>query len=205
MVELETNSDLVVGQWSDSPRLRSAIDAPLDAAREDVFPAFEQLEIFRHIDTAEGVWLDYLGVRVGLRRSATTDPSADERFGFTGPTQARGFDQSPFSGDDVNDAVFPLPDEVYRRFIRARATLVLGDGTFSTFQKAVRQVDPSARAVDNRDMSVTVYTGEETFIRLADTSGALPRTAGVKIIYLAREAFGFDDSGVGFDLGPFRV
>ena len=111
---LEATSDLVIGQWVDSPRLRAAIEAPIDAIREEVLPAFDRLTLMRHIDTAEGVWLDYLGVRVGIRRPATTDPSADLRFGFTGPTQSRGFDTVPFSGDAANAAVYPLPDGVFQ-------------------------------------------------------------------------------------------
>ena len=133
---LEASSNLVVGQWLDSPRLRAAIDALLAAAEEDALDAFERLQLMRHIDTAEGVWLDYLGARVGLRRPATTDPEQDTRFGFDGP--GSGFDQVPFRGARESEAVFPMGDEQYRCFIRARGILVLGDGTTQTFAKAVR-------------------------------------------------------------------
>ena len=63
---IEASSDLVIGQWADSDLLRSAIDAPIDALKEEVLTAFEQLQLMRHIDTAEGVWLDFLGRRVGI-------------------------------------------------------------------------------------------------------------------------------------------
>ena len=175
---LEATSDLVIGQWVDSPRLRAAIEAPIDAIREEVLPAFDRLTLMRHIDTAEGVWLDYLGVRVGIRRPATTDPSADLRFGFTGPTQSRGFDTVPFSGDAANAAVYPLPDAVFRRFVRSRAVLVLGDGSVQTFAKGVRQIDPSARVRDNRDMTVSVYSDLAVFFELADAVNALPKNCG---------------------------
>ena len=201
MPQLETTSDLLVGQWQDSPRLRAAVDAPLDTIREDVLPAFERLRLMRDIATAEGVWLDYLGVRVGLRRPSTTDPSADTRFGFA--IAGVGFDQEPFRGDAANDAVYPLPDAIFRRFVRARALLVLGDGTAQTFAKAVRYIDPGAAVQDRRNMTVRVVTSRRVFLALADESGALPRTAGVEIIYADHGRFGFDDAGEPFDQGAW--
>ena len=201
MPQLETTSDLLVGQWQDSPRLRAAVDAPLDTIREDVLPAFEQLRLMRDIATAEGVWLDYLGVRVGLRRPSTTDPSADLRFGFD--DAGSGFDQARFRGDAVNDAVYPLPDTIFRRFVKARALLVLGDGTYQTFAKAVRVIDPGADVQDRRDMSLRIVTDQQAFLKLADTAGALPRTAGVELVYADRGRFGFDDAGEPFDQGSW--
>ena len=94
-----------------------------------------------------------------------------------------GFDQHPFRGDAANDAVYPLPDAIYRRFVKARAVTVLSDGTFATYVKAVRLIDPNATVVDNRDMSVTVTTALQSLVELADGIGALPRTAGVMVIY----------------------
>ena len=130
------------------------------------------------------MWLDFLGIRVGLPRPATTDPSADLRWGFEGPAQARGFDQVPFAGDEANVALYPLPDAVYRRFIRARATLDLGDGTLQTFGKAVRFIDPNAQVVDDRNMALTVTTALVGIMELADASGVIPRTAGVAVAFV---------------------
>ena len=202
---IEATSDLVIGQWFDSPRLRAAIDAPLAMAREEVIPAFERVAEMRDIDKAEGVWLDYLGVRVGLDRPATTDPAQDARFGFTGPMQSTGFDNAPFAGSEANAQVYPLPDAIFRRFIKARAVLVLGDGTIQTFGKAVRRIDPGATVQDNRDMTVRIVTDLQDFLELADRCGALPRSGGVRIIYAARGVFGYDEAGEGFDQAPFRA
>ena len=200
---LEASTDLLVGFWSGSPRLRGSIDAMLDPLRDDVLPALDQLQLMRAIDDAEGVWLDYLGVRYGLRRPSTTDPAADTRFGFD--DAGAGFDQQPFRGDRANDSVYPLPDALYRKLVKARAILDLADGTPQTFARAVRAIDPAAIVRDNRDMTVTVRTNEQPLIELADAAGALPRTAGVRIIYQATDAFGFDQAGVGFDQAPFRA
>ena len=77
----------------------------------------------------------------------------------------------------------PLPDAIYRRFVKARAVTVLSDGTAATYVKAVRLIDPTATVVDNRDMTVTVTTALQDLLELADGIGALPRTAGVMVIY----------------------
>lgn len=196
---LETTSDLIIGQWDDSPKLRAAIDAPVNALRDDVLPAFDRLDLMRQIDKAEGVWLDYLGRRLGLRRPATTDPAADTRFGFD--DAGVPFDLRPFEGDAANAAVYPLPDSIYRRLIKSRAVLVLGDGTVQTFAKAVRQIDPGATVTDQRNMTVRVVTEVRGFLELADNVGALPRSAGVQIVYADRQRFGYDEAGQPFDIG----
>ena len=199
-MDLDTTSDLLIGQWQDSPRLRAAVNANLGASRE-VLSEYEQLRLMREIDTAEGVWLDYLGRRVGIGRPGTRDPAQDERFGFD--QAGEPFDQAPFRGEVANDAVYPLLDDLFRRLIRARAVLVLGDGTFQTFQKAARTIDPGATVRDQRNMTIRIVTDQRALLQLADSSGALPRTAGVKIEYADRGRFGFDAAGVPFDSGPF--
>ena len=198
---LEARSELVIGQWVDSPKLRSAIDAPVGALEEDVLPAFDAVQLMHEIDAAEGVWLDYLGGRVGLRRPYTTDPAQDERFGFD--EAGVGFDNAPFRGDAANDAVYSLSDSLFRRLVKARAQLVLGDGTFQTFAKAVMIIDDTAQLRDLRDMTVRISTSNRRLLELADSAGALPRNAGVRIRYVERGKFGFDEAGVGFDQGPF--
>jgi len=204
MEHIQASSDLVIGQWVDSPRLRAAIDAPVNAINDDVVTALSELDLQRSLDTATGIWLDFIGVRLGLRRPATSEPSADSRFGFKGPTQSKGFDLAPFKGVEANDDVFPLPDELYRRFIKARAVLVLGDGSFQKFVKAVKIIEPGASVVDTRKMTIKIATDDRETIMLADEIGAIPRSAGVLIQFVERGAFGYDEAGVPFDQGPFR-
>ena len=201
---LEATTDLLVGQWLDSPKLAATIEAPIGAINDEVLPAFEEVDLMRDIDHSEGVWLDYLGVRVGIRRPATADPSADSRFGYDTVAQATGFDQSPFRGDAANDAVYPLPDAIYRRFIKSRATLVIGDGSFQTFLKALSFIDPAATAEDRRDMTIRIVADNQDILELADEVGALPRSAGVMLSFVERGKFGFEGgTGVSFDQGPF--
>ena len=203
MAELQASVDLLAGQWSRSERMRAAVDAPLAAIREDVMPAFDALDRQRDIDTAEGQWLDYLGSRVGLDRPSI-EGTAGDRFGFEGGPDAVGFDQAPFHGRRNLDPLVPLPDAIYRRFIRARGVLIFGKGTFQEFFTACRHIDPGCAVTDGRDMTVTVRTTMRSTFELADSVGALPRSAGVMIRYSQPGRWGFEGSGEPWDSAPFE-
>ena len=57
----------------------------------------------------------------------------------------QGFDRVPFHGRRNLDPLVPLPDAIYRRFIRARGVLIFGRGTFQEFHVACRHIDPGCR------------------------------------------------------------
>ena len=194
---------LLIGQYQNSPKLRAIVTDIIAGDRDTALAALTELRRMLNISTAEGVWLDILAARLGLTRPATTDPAVDQRFGFD--DAGVGFDTAPFRGDTANDAVYPLPDPVFRRFVRARAVLVFGDGTFGTYRRAVKTIDAGATVTDLRNMTVRITTSDQPMLQLADTSGALPRTAGVAVLYRDRERFGFDDAGQPFDQGAFTA
>ena len=192
-MELEASTELLAGQWQRSERLLAAVDAPLAAIREGVIPAFDALELMRHIDTAEGAWLDWLGTRVGLDRPSIEGDTTADRFGFEGAGQ--GFDRVPFHGRRNLDPLVPLPDSIYRRFIRARGVLIFGLGTFQEFHVACRHIDPGCRVTDNRNMTMGVQTTMQSTFELADEVGALPRAGGVQVVYGAPGLWGFEGAG----------
>ena len=192
---------LLIGQYQNAPKLRAIVTDIIQADRDRAIAAITEFQRMLNIATSEGVWLDILAARLGLSRPATTDPTTDRRFGYD--DAGVGFDTEPFRGDAANDAVYPLPDEIFRRFAQARAILVFGDGTIATFTRAVKTIDPGAGVRDNRDMTVRVVTAQRAVLELADTSGALPRTAGVAVVYADRGRFGYDDAGEPFDQGAF--
>lgn len=174
-------SEVLLGQWRDSPRLRALVTDVLQDFADEALAAVARITLMLDIDDSEGVWLDYLGVRLGIRRPATVNPGIDRRFGFD--RSGLPFDRAPFASTDPEATVYPLPNEVWRRFLRARAVTVLADGTFPPLRRAIRFIDSNAQVVDNRDMTVTVLTAEPELVRLADEIKALPRTAGVSMIY----------------------
>lgn len=195
-----TTLDLLLGQWQESPRLRAMAQVWLDML-EEVRGVLRQVEQVRLPDQASGVWLDYIGRRLGLPRPSTTDRATDRRFGFDDAGTAFGV--APFRGDAANDARYPLSDIIYRRMLKARALTLFGDGTLATYRSAVLAMDPGASVRDNRNMTVRVVTSQRWVLELADAAGALPHAMGVSIEYADRGRFGFDDAGVPFDQGPF--
>ena len=172
---------ILIQQWQNSPRIRGIVTDVITTARDEMMTALERVDVMRNVVTAEGIWLDYIGERLGLPRPSTADPALDRRFGFA--TAGEPFDVKPFRGAAANDALFPLPDVLYRRLVRARLVTVYGDGTFATFVRALGEVDSDATATDNRDMTVSIVTNSEDLVTLADELGALPRTAGVGLVY----------------------
>ena len=201
--QLETTIDLLISQWQGAPKIQALIEVVGDIATDDLLPALQTLRLMRLIESSQGIHLDYLGRRLGVQRPSTVDRAQDPRFGFESAGQ--GFDQVPFAGDRANDAVFPLPDAVFRQFLRARSIALLSDGTVTALALSIRAIDPSASVSDRRNMTVRVVTTRQSLLELADESGCLARNAGIGLIFADRGRFGFDDAGVGYDQGPFSV
>ena len=80
------------------------------------------IERMLDIDEAEGVWLDYIGVRLGIRRPATNDPAQDERFGFDDAGEP--FDQALFRGFAENGRGLPSAGRCVAAFREGKS----GDG-----------------------------------------------------------------------------
>ena len=192
--------DMLLPMWSTAPRMLAIADE-ITRVRDTGLSTLDELATQTDVSTATGVWLDYLGGRLGLERPAITDPTLDDRFGFD--EAGAGFDQYPFAGAAVNEQVFPMPDEAFRCLIRARAVTVLADGTLDAFAVAARCVDPTATVVDNFDMTVRVVTSQPVLMRIADLVGALPRNAAVEMVVAGRGRVGFDEAGVPLDSGGF--
>ena len=200
---VESSIDQLISQWQGAPKIQALIEVYRDLMVEDVLPALETLRLMRLIESSEGIHLDYLGRRLGVQRPSTVDRAQDPRFGFESAGQ--GFDQVPFAGDRANDAVFPLPDAVFRLFLRARAITLLSDGTTTALALSIRAIDPSASVTDRRNMTVRVVTSRQSLLEAADEAGCLARNAGVGIIYADRDRFGFEAAGTSFDQGPFAT
>ena len=203
MTQLATSTDLLASQWQNSPRLIATVDAPIQAVQEEFIDELDALEVQRDIDTATGVWLDYLGTRVGLKRPSVPGRST-VRYGFEGSDTGVGWDRAPFDGSSTPGDLQPLPDEIFRRFIKARGRLVLGNGNFPDFFAACQIIDPASQIFDNRDMTVSIRTTRQAQFELADSIGALQRSAGVMIIYSEPGRFGFEDAGETWDSAPFQ-
>ena len=96
-----------------------------------------------------------------------------------------------------------MSDGLFRKILKARAITLISRGELNGFTRAVRELDEQAFCTDNRNMTVTIESDEESFIQLADSLGAIPRPLGVSITYLPGRKFGFEGYGEGFDRVKF--
>ena len=194
-------TELLIHQWNDAENIKSLIAIFIESLEENILDQIDELARMRRIDTARGVWLDHIAHRLGLRRPYSSDPAIDPTFGYD--SAGEGFNQERFSGDSINDPLYPLPDIVFRKLIKARAVLDLSRGTGDEIRRAGEIIDENA-VIDPKDnMTVRVITTDKWQFEIADRSGALPRNAGVLLEYRQPDNFGFDDAGQPFDVGSF--
>ena len=177
---------VVLSQWDNAARLRGIITDIITPLRDDSLAALERLQTMLDVDRAEGIWLDRIGLRLGVRRPFTTDQTLVNYFGFD--KAGVPFDASPFRGNQASELTFPLPDVHWRKLIKARGVTVFGDGTERAFTVAAKHVDPSVTVEDNRDMTVSVTTSELTLMRIAHSYDCLPLPAGVALTFTEHSA-----------------
>lgn len=147
-------ADLRVSQWDDAPRLQALISELLGVVTDSLTDPLAYLERQLRPTTAEGVWLDHVGDRVGCIRP-TIDDDAIERFGFD--QAGVGFDQAPFS--TVQDELVPqvaVGDAYYRCFVDFCARAALSDGSVGSLEEALRCDFANAIVVDNADGTAVI-------------------------------------------------
>jgi len=179
--------------------VRGFVQIFLDALHDAVEEPFGKLRDMQVVDTAEGVWLDYIGERLGMPRPFVTE--VGDRFGFSSYQQA--YDQAPYAGSQQNADTAPMADHSYRRILQARAYALTSRGSFRDLENACRAIDPDCVVFDNLDMTIRVTTRLQGLMEIAHRVGALPLAAGVAIDFDSQGLFGFDDSGQPFDIAPF--
>ncbi len=178
---MEASIALLISQWRESPNLKAVIQIWLDVLNEEIAIPVAQLQALQRIDDSEGVWLEYIGIRLGIVRPSISRSSALNigAFGFDGA--GVGFDQSHYSDVFTLEEQTPLGDQVYRNLIKARAVFDLSLGTLEDYRRALLQIENDALIVDNKDMTATQTIHNLGEVTLARLSGALPLPAGVSI------------------------
>lgn len=202
MADTDATVDLLISQWASKPRMRALANALLDAKRKGILEPLEYLERNDDLNQAKGVWLDYIGQHLGLRRPAVDSTAYTDHFGFDDAGVA--WDSARYDDSESLPALSPAGDDLYRRLIRARGWALLSMGQMDPLVQAAREVDPSAVTTDGYDMTVAIKTERRSDMELARDTKALPVVAGVGLRILDSDTFGFDDSGVGFDLGRYE-
>ena len=154
---------LLIGQWragagtglSDFMReLLSIVDAEL------VQPLV-QIEAGASLDTAEGIFLDYIGERLGFSRP-TQDDTNIERFGYR-DSGGKGFDQAPFYTIDPQAVGrVPVGDEEYRSALRARAQALLGAANRTSLTAAGNELFDTSFSIERDSPASLSITAEDS-------------------------------------------
>ena len=147
--------DLLVSQWSNAPRLRALTDSLLAFIDQEFVGPLTQLERQVRIETAEGIWLDLIGERLGRARPWIR--SADFiRFGFDG-SGGVGFDQGAF--DSASSGLAgrePIGDEYYRDILLVQQQALLVEDSLGTIEPMVQAGFPAVHVRDNLDMTFNI-------------------------------------------------
>jgi hypothetical protein len=154
-------------------------------------------DIAWNIDTAQGVWLDYWGVWVGVGRYLTApDPSA-----YWGVASDSGtFNNSVFYSADLTTNTYKLTDDVYRKLILLKAFSNISDCSIPTLNKILNIFFAGRGRVyasDNENMTISInfeFSILPWEYAVMTQSGVFPKPAGVRIIFTAytNDMFGFD-------------
>ena len=176
---ITASTDLLIGQWREATKLNRLIEVLLDIYnRENIIPR-QRLEMMRNVDTAVGVWLDYIGERLGVQRPAITASVYQDTFGFD--RAGVGFDQARFGDIEELEFKTPMGDSDFRRMVKARGHYVTSSGLLGEFVEAAREIDSTATVTDNLDMTATVTTARARLMELALEYNCLPKPVGVRV------------------------
>ena len=154
-IDIEAIASLIVSQWGDANQLQALIRGLLDVVTQHFIDPLNKIDGHLRYTDAEGVWLDYLGQRLGCIRPEVPDTSFD-RFGFD--DAGVGFDQGPFHTEiDALAARVAIGDDYYRCFVEFCARGLLSDGSRASLEEMLQCLFPTAAVEDNADGTVTVH------------------------------------------------
>lgn len=180
IVEQEVRENLL-DQWRDT-EVEQILELQLAYRHQRYGGVLLELMNQYHLESAEGVWLDYLGDWIGLRRPQ--QPQQSRVFGFA--PQDVGFNQGPFANLGGSTFLGSAHDDLYRKLLWGRTYFLLSNGSLIDHNEIVAAIfsdsDESAVWTDNFDMTATLdtRTGIYYFYQMAKESRLLNPPAGVR-------------------------
>ena len=153
------------GVW----RLLRPILAATQSEQNDVLVA---VELGGNVETATGVFLDYIGVRLRVPRPSF-ESTDTEYFGFEEPDNAVGFDQAPFySTNPLLRGRAPISDARYRRMLQARFLSLRGSATKPSIEAAGAALFPDGLTVADATpapaVNVDIVEADEEFYGIVE-------------------------------------
>jgi len=169
----------------------------------EMLTVLAQLPAESNVDTASGVWLDFIGYRYGVT----------ERPGIQTTTQAFGFDPigSPFNTlpfGSTAQGTTPMPDPEFRKLIKVKARQAVTDCSAKDIRDILLLVFENAVVSDaqNMNMFVTIDTSQLIEVVQAFVNAGVvtrPAAVGVTIVIVDGPVFGFAGVGSPFNTAPF--
>lgn len=180
--------DLITQQHRDKPRFMATVEAIVApyVHLQNVMMSF--LSAF-DVDSAIGVQLDIIGRWVGVSRIIST-PISGVYFSWDG-SEDEGWDHGVWKSPNDPDSGFStLPDDLYRRVIRAKIRSNASCGCVPDVYRILSELVPTAglvKVVDNQNMSMTlrIDVSEITAVERAilETGLLHVQPAGVNVVY----------------------
>lgn len=208
---------LITSEHRQKPKF-SAMVALLTGATQQITDAANQLVSDFDVDLAIGAQLDAVGRWVGVSRRQSI-PIPGVFFTWDDPDLGWNFGswKGPF---ESTQGVVELDDATYRAVIKAKIGANYWDGTVADLNEigltALASLDVQCFAIDNFDMSVTIYilgAPSAVVLELIKRGIVPPKPAGVRVAgyILASEAgapfFALDvettEAVAGLDFGSF--
>ena len=153
---LTTGMALLISQWTGNAQINALLRGMYGLIDTELVQALKDLERMRNWDTAEGVWLDYIGRRLGFTRP--TINVMVTRFGFSGGDGV-GFNQAPFATATGFVPQVAVGDPIYLLCLKVWAGTILTSGCILDMNTAVRRSFPAAYYTDGMDSTIALVTG----------------------------------------------
>lgn len=150
-----------LSQYADATRLNALLSAFIDIMQESVIDVLETINRGKNPDEAEGIFLDYIGTRLGFNRPRVED-NTREFWGLEGTREnfGRPLDQAPFWTADPTAVVYaPIQDDTFRSTLFARARKLHGDTGMEAWNDcfaALTRISGSMRISNVQPYKVTI-------------------------------------------------
>jgi len=194
-VHIDAIRDYELSQYANAEKMNALLDAFVTIMQTSVVDVLETLNRAMNPDEVDGVFLDRLGIRLGMTRPRVQD-NTREFWGLEGTRDnyGRPLSQAPFWTEDPTAIVYaPIGNSVFRSILFARARKLHGDMGIEAWEDcftALTRVSGSMEITNIQDFQVTITIedlspGMDQVMRMRSIAEKfLPMSSGVN--YLLR-------------------